>query len=129
MAIELEFISLIIPITNIDRIYPGGFKQYQIDRAGYYICDDSLVKEGAMSPWDMEDLVEKWETMGLQPFREINGERQWGDLCVVDYLSGLTLNCDWIEHEKDYVWLKGREPGEVMSRMNMTKQTRDRSNV
>ena len=31
MAIHCEFIDLIIPIANIDRVYPGGFAQFKKD--------------------------------------------------------------------------------------------------
>jgi hypothetical protein len=33
MAIKLEFIDFVIPIKNIDRVYPGGFTKLKQDYA------------------------------------------------------------------------------------------------
>ena len=29
MAVRCEFIDFIIPIKNIDKVYPGGFKKFK----------------------------------------------------------------------------------------------------
>jgi hypothetical protein len=103
MAIELEFIDFIIPIKNIDMVYPGGFKQLKKDCdmngnvSGIYWHDDYLFRDGAMNPMDIESLVIEWEELGLKGIVEINGQEQWKDFCVVEGLmGGPTLPCDWL---------------------------------
>jgi hypothetical protein len=33
MAVQLDVISVIIPIRNIEKHYPGGFEQYKKDHS------------------------------------------------------------------------------------------------
>ncbi len=100
MSIEAGFISLVIPIEKINEVYPGGFEKFKEDRKtknGYSIIfDDYIVIEGSMSPGDMEMKVKYWENMGLKTISYKDGVKKWEDVCVVDYLSGPTLPCDWL---------------------------------
>jgi len=100
MAIALEFINLVIPIENIDKVYPGGFKQYKTDHAqaiGKNIWyDDYLVRDGAMGWDDIETLLNEWRDRGLELVREIEGQNHWSDVCVLYDIDGPTLPCDWI---------------------------------
>jgi len=107
MALTLDFISLIIPIEKIEKYYPGGFEQFKKDRDitdnednEWY--DDYIFREGAMAPADIEDKVNEWKKLGVNPFTEKDGKKMWDELCVVDYLGGKTLPCDWliVEGEK-----------------------------
>lgn len=121
MAIHLEFIDLIIPIANIDRVYPGGFAQYKIDNAeafgGRLWHDDFLFRDGAMDALSMEHMVKEWEQRGLKGAVEKDGRLHWQDLCVVEGLfQGPTLPCDWLEFDRDNlcVFMKGKPRGEIM---------------
>lgn len=120
MAIQCEFIDLIIPISNIDKVYPGGFNKYKADHvqgfSGRLWHDDYLFRDGAMEPMSIGSLCQEWERMGLQGAVEINGRMQWKDFCVVEGLfGGPTLPCDWIEFDNRTmsVFYKGQPSGEI----------------
>ena len=61
MAIQLEFINLIVPIDTIKAKYPGGWEACLEDHkdaiGGRIWYDDYLFRDGAMSPMDMQFLV------------------------------------------------------------------------
>lgn len=100
MAINTEFIDLIVPIETIRRKYPGGWEQCLKDHApllgGRVWHDDYLLRDGAMNPMDMQRLVEKWESMGFTSTTEVSGNKHWVDFCVHDMMMGVTLPCEWI---------------------------------
>lgn len=103
MAIQLEFLSLIIPLEKIDQNYPGGFEAFRSENEKGIMYDDYIVREGAMSSWDIESLVKKWESFGLIPIIKENGRMKWKDMCVVDYFGGPTLLCDWLKYEDEMI--------------------------
>lgn len=118
MAIHCEFIDLIIPIANIDRVYPGGFAQFKKDHeqgfSGVLWHDDHLFRTGAMDPRSMDGMIEEWEKRGLHGIVEKDGARYWQDFCIVEsFLGGPTLPCDWLEFDREHrcVFLKGRPKG------------------
>ena len=120
MAIYLEFIDLIIPISNIDKVYAGGFAQFKQDNIKSFGLkmwhDDFLYRDGAMGALDMQFLCEKWEAIGLKGMIEIEGQRKWVEFCVFEGLfGGATLTCDWLEYDRksNIVYLKGQAPGEI----------------
>ncbi len=119
MAVRCEFINLIIPISNIDKVYPGGFKKFKQDNSrGFSLVlwnDDFLFRDGAMNFMDIEDKVKKWENLGLIGVAEENGEKYWQDFCISG-VFGPTLKCDWIEVEGGCAFMKGTEKGEVIGR-------------
>jgi len=84
MAVQLEFLSVIIPIEKIEAHYPGGFTAFKINHQssiGKVIWyDDYLVRDGAMNPADVELLVREWESMGLDVIGESDGRKFWKDL-------------------------------------------------
>ena len=102
MAVGLEYVSLIVPIKNIEEYYPGGFKKYKNDNKNsigasiWY--DEHLLRDGAMNRYDIGRLIEEWESYGLKGVVEVDGEKQWKDLCVVDYFAGPTLPCAWLKY-------------------------------
>ncbi|HSV77525.1 MAG TPA: TIGR02452 family protein [Bacteroidales bacterium] len=124
MAVELEFISLIIPIEKIEKYYPGGFKKYKSDntqsigRRIWY--DNYVVRDGAMSPMDIEYLVKQWEGFGLVAIIEENGNKQWKDLCVVDFFGGITLPCLWLRHKDNFVYHEKDESQIIINRDNVS---------
>lgn len=106
MAVELEFINLIIPIEKIEEYYPGGFAKYKIDNheliGGRIWYDNFLVRDGAMGAWDIERLVNQWKAYGLKDIIEINGRKHWQDMCVAEMFGGVTLPCKWLKVNDDY---------------------------
>ena len=129
MAVALEFIDFIVPISVIKKKYPGGWDQCLKDHeriiGGRVWYDDHLLRDGAMNPSDIQSLVEEWTELGFTPMEEINGEKIWKDCCVVESkFGGATLPCDWIEFSEigQAAWLKGTIAGEVQSRRTIEKK-------
>lgn len=122
MAVQLEFINLIVRIETIKAKYPGGWEaclqdhKHDIGRRIWY--DDHLFRDGAMNPMDMQFLVTCWESMGFETKRDVDGTIVWQDVCVADYLNGNSRPCDWLLHMETEraVYLKGTEPGPVIGR-------------
>ena len=125
MAISLEFINLVIPVENIDRVYPGGFEQYKTNQAqaiGKNIWyDDFLVRDGAMGWDDIETLLYEWRDRGLELVKEIDGQNHWSDVCVLYDIDGSTLPCDWIISPffSFQAYLSGVSAGRVINRENV----------
>lgn len=121
MAIYCQFINLIIPIKNIDLVYPGGFIKYKEDYAfGFSIGalwnDDFLFRDGSMSMEDLDYRIKKWESLGLNGLREINGEEKWIDFCLFeDMIDGDNIPCDWLLYDaySKCVYLKDQPFGEI----------------
>jgi hypothetical protein len=125
MAIALEFIDFIVPISVIHQKYPGGWDQCLKDHepliGGRVWFDDHLLRDGAMNPRDIESLIEEWTALGFQPTEERDGEKVWKDCCVVESMfGGATLPCDWLEIGDDVrsAWLKDTTPGPIKKRQN-----------
>ncbi len=123
MAVALEFIDFIVPIAVICEKYPGGWEQCLKDHerliGGRVWYDDHLLRDGAMSPNDIESLIDEWTELGFQPMEEIDGERRWKDVCVVESIfGGPTLPCEWLAIGEDgrSAYLKGTDPGPTRSR-------------
>ena len=96
MAISLEFIDFIVPISIIHEKYPGGWKQCLIDYeygiGGRIWYDKYLFRDGAMAPHGIEILVNEWTAKGFEPYEEIDGKRYWKDFCIASMLSGSNDN-------------------------------------
>lgn len=126
MAIELNFISIVIPIKNIEELTNLGGVEGAMNHwngFGEPLHDDHLFKESRMNPLDVEQAVNFWESQGLTQYKYVDGRKEWADLCVVDHFLGPTLPCDWLEYDPrtSTAWLKGTERGEVVSQSPMTK--------
>ena len=131
LSIATEFI---VPIKIIKEKYPGGWDQCLEDHenliGGRVWYDDYLFHDGAMSPMAIESLVGYWESLGFKTHLEDdNGNPiEWIDVCVHESMfGGATLKCDWLELDEETggVYLKGTEPGKLVSRINMPKYERD----
>jgi hypothetical protein len=122
MAIACEFLSVLIPIKNIETHFLGGFaafeNEYQILCGRAPQSDGDLVREGAMSPMDVDEIVTYWRKKGLTPMESLpDGSKKWKDLCVVEAMfGGPTLPCDWIEFSSRdrCAWLKCEPKGEIV---------------
>jgi hypothetical protein len=124
MTIQLECISLIIPLAKIDQLiiplakidqcYPGGVRA--LIGADPRECEDSfshdrwLYREGAMSSFAMQMLIDRWEGYGLVPTVRRKRKLCWNDLCVVDRFDGPTLPCDWLEWNPDEATVRYKPP-------------------
>jgi hypothetical protein len=121
MAIEIEFVNLIIPIEKINQSsIDGGFEAYlkeNEDLIGKTIWfDQHLFRTGWMSTRELDDEIAFWEKNGLMPFEIKHGVKCWKDMFVI--LSGIdqfTTDCRWIEFDskQTIVWLKGTDPNEI----------------
>ncbi len=125
MAVKCEFIDFIIPISNIDRVYPGGFLQFKEDNVELFSMrmwhDEFLLRDGAMNFNDIGSLVKMWEGYGLVGLIQENGVKKFSDYCIVESLfGGVTSPCDWIEFDliKKCVHLKGESQGKIVGHSN-----------
>jgi hypothetical protein len=117
MPMYPKFINFFMPISVIKEKYPGGFErfleEYEKDFGIPPHYDEYLFMAGAMSPADIEYIVNYWTNKGFECLAQRNGESYWNDGCVYEELyGGATLPCDWILYnEKErYVFLRGTEP-------------------
>lgn len=118
MAVLLEFIDFIVPISVIEEKHPGGWAWCRKRYEGAAWYDDHLFRLGAMSPDGIKHLVDQWIALGFEPKGDRNGQEYWKDCCVVEPMfGGKTLPCDWLEISEDgrSAYLKGTEPEEVVS--------------
>lgn len=122
MAVALEFINIVVPIAIIDAKYPGGWDAYRKEWEVFLGLstwhDETLLREGAMSPHDIESMIRCWEEHGLTPYKEVEGVKHWQDICVLDSFSGPTLPCDWIEwdNSKNIAWHKNGDKENIVGR-------------
>lgn len=120
MAVFCEFSNVIIPISNIEKVYKGGFKQFKIDYSemfnGRYWYDEYLFRDGAMNSYDIKAICEMCEQKGLVGSDQKDGVKCWKDFCVVTELLGPTLPCDWIvfDSETCSVHHKGNNIGVIV---------------
>ena len=125
MAVQLEFINLLVPIEIIKEKYPGGWEACLEDHRDAIGCriwyDDHLFRDGAMNPMDMQFLVTCWESLGFETKREVDGTIVWQDVCVTDFINGNSRPCDWLlQMETEHAaYLKGTDPGLVIGRWNV----------
>ena len=129
MAIRLEFIDFVVPISIIKKKYPGGWEGCLRDHApsigGCVWFDKNLFRDGAMNPHDIEPLVKKWGDFGFETMGLRDGEQIWKEVCVVESIfGGLTLHCDWltVKQEPDafpIAFLTGTKPGSIVGREAM----------
>ena len=120
MAIYLEFIDFVVPITTIEAKYPGGWVKCRQDyanalgRSAWH--DDHLFRDGAMSSSDIGSMVEEWTKLGFDPFEMSDSQKHWKDFCVIESVfGGPTLPCGWLVYAERTrsAYLQGTEPGTV----------------
>jgi hypothetical protein len=121
MAVQVQFITIVIPIERINAsAEPGGFAgllEREAEFAGKrFWHDEHLYATAVMSPMEAQHIMEEWERKGLVGRTSNDESRQWKDLCVVDYYHGPTLPCAWLDGDvaSHSVWLKGTEPGPIV---------------
>lgn len=96
MAVRCEFIDIIIPIANINRVYEGGYKQFLEDKGGLSAIewdDGILYRTGSMGS-DVDYRLKPWKKLGLVGW---DGEK-YVDYCISEHIFG-GINpetCDWL---------------------------------
>ena len=114
MALKLEFCSVIVPVKRIrEKLGDEAFESRFSMITDTTWQDGHLFRDGCMSPYDLEVMLDEWENGGFELLTIVEGERHWKDLCVVNSRHGPSYPCEWIEYDpkKNIVWLKGHEPG------------------
>lgn len=106
MAIALEFIDFVVPITLIREKYLAGWpqcvKDYEVLIGGCAWFDEHLLRDGAMNPDDIESLIDEWTGFGFEPTVVVDVQRVWKDCCAVEsMLGGTALPSDWLELADD----------------------------
>lgn len=129
MSIYCVYVNLIIPISKIDLVYPGGFIKFKEDNSiGYSLGvlwnDNYLFRDGAMNTIDIDYRIKKWENLGLKGLSVINGKIKWIDFCLFEGIFGSSnLSCDWIVYDtnsrSDY--LKDHPFGKIVFPINRKK--------
>lgn len=115
MCVLIEGINVVVRRAVIERVYPGGVLKLQQDCPNRTFCaDDTLIRVGFMSPYDVQRWVTHLEQSGLTWLHD----RQCVDVAVVDQVYGPTTQCDWLEFGRQpegYLvsWLKGTVPREI----------------
>lgn len=106
MAIELEFINIIIPIEKINRLYPGGFNKFLKDKNieknphGKYWYDDHLFRDGAMNPNDAGYITKELEKLGFKAKDEQT--KEWKDFAVISsFFISKKTNCKWLRYNSE----------------------------
>jgi len=130
MAIQIIYYNIIIPINSLYKC-PGlsnfadilNYFAKQNKTKSIWYDDNLLTIGGIMSPEDAEQDVAVFKQLGLNAFKEINGDKHWDDLCVVSFIDGATLPCSWLEVHNDpystsYAWLKGKDVGIIIKPEN-----------
>ncbi len=125
MAIQMEFIDVVVPISVIEQKYVGGLKKCLEDHKAligervWY--DQHLFRDGAMNAEDAESIVRQWKKIGFDVCEEQDGKpSKWKDVCVHEMIWGTTLECDWLARDLKTrsLYLKGTEKCEVVGRDN-----------
>ena len=120
MAIRLQFISLVIPVTTLERVLAP-------EESGLLRSEDPLLREmtwrdaylcrleGAMNWSDVDEMVARWEARGLQGLVGVGLQQWWKDFAVCASGRGATFPCDWLVYDAadNCVFLAGTAKGEV----------------
>jgi hypothetical protein len=99
MAINLEMINIIIPISKV--IVCVGLSKFNAMSEFGLSHDDYLYRIGAMNTFDVEQIIQYWKQKGLKLTGKRKGSEYWRDICVVDTFEGPTLPCDWLEFDPE----------------------------
>ena len=122
MAIQLEFMNLIVPVQIIEEKYPGGWDGCLRDHArslGRVVWyDDHLFRTGAMDPDLMDNLIVKWTRLGFESTEMVGGKTVWKDFCVVTSCGVSRYDCPWLESDPESrsAWKTGTDPGDTINR-------------
>ena len=103
LAVQIEFLNMIIPIAVIDKKYLGGWEQYRKDN-GFSatesddFSDGELHRLGAMDEFSLQLIVSEWKSRGLKGFVGSGEKKTWKDYCLFDSFTGPS-HCDWLSFD------------------------------
>jgi ADP-ribosylglycohydrolase len=116
MSVALEFYNFLIPISTVERKYPGGWerclKDYEDSSAWY---DGYLLRLGSASSMDVEDIADEWKKMKFKGAELKDGRLAWEDFCILEP-SAESWPCEWLETdpERSRAYLKGTDPDGIV---------------
>lgn len=123
MAVRLQFINLVIPISTLERVFAaeGGFAGFLSSMGGpaneMLWHDAHLCRvDGAMHWPDMDEAAAAWEDRGLQGLVGTGPHQWWKDFAVCTSGRGPTFPCEWLIYDAgdNCVFLAGTAKGEVL---------------
>jgi hypothetical protein len=92
MAIELEFINLVVRKSTLEEKYQGGVEQFKRDLPNQSLReDDDLIRFGCMNWNDMEHFTDVIESKGLE-----YKDQETTDFIVISVLQGALWQVDWL---------------------------------
>lgn len=101
--IKMNFISIVVKVEALDRVYDGGFEQYKRDNKRSIELaienerlDENLLCFSVMGPADISSIVSNFVNLGLDVFKVRNEKKFYKDLCIIEVPFGLDKPCDWI---------------------------------
>lgn len=101
MAVQLEFINIIIKRESIHRIVLGGWEHFvrQMEPKAFNDCfDDHLFRTGAMAHEEVFDIARELNDIGFLGLElGDNMQRYWSDYCVFDSSVGAEYRVDWLD--------------------------------
>lgn len=109
MAIAILTRAVIVPVSMLEKVWPGGEAGYRTAAPNQtYRCDGCLAAIDFMSPGDVEFWIEgTLKPAGLR-FPTHGRER---DVVVVDVVEGPTTPCEWLEFTRQPKWGEARLKG------------------
>jgi len=94
MAVLVECISVVVPVSVLKRSYPGGERGYSADAPNAtYCCDGGVTRVGFMASPDVQMFARRLSNLGI----EYLVDERARDLVVVDQHDGILAPCDWLE--------------------------------
>ena len=113
MAVELEFVSVIIRKAALTEKFPGGIDAFAATELPNYVEDNHLVRVGFMSISEACNLTNSLKEFGI----DCNDKMQ-SEMAVVLYDSyPKWLSVGLIDGSAS-CWLAGREPGHLVNCTN-----------
>ncbi len=92
MAIELEFINLVVRKSTLEAKYVGGLEQFKLDLPNRSLREDEdLVRFGCMNWNDLEHFIDIIVDKGLE-----YKDQETTDYVVISSLKGALWKVDWI---------------------------------
>ncbi len=117
MAVQLEFINILVPFSAIERVHQGGAEGFRKEYEGHpgVWWDRFLFRCGSMNSIDLILWLEELEKHGLSRFRTYAGKRIAGDIALATIEFGIEDRCPWltVDRVQGIAWLSGTEPGEI----------------
>lgn len=100
MSVTIDIVALVIPIQNIDRVYPGGFERYKLENATLnkrlFDYDEHLVRIGAMDSRVIEAQIRLWEKYGLMAYEPDIALPIVKDFCYISNWAKAKRECPWL---------------------------------